>query len=251
MGKGKKRAGESPAVNPDAWMVTFSDLICLMLTFFVMLITMSSIDRKALKDTFGYLQTSHGTVEYSGYGENKAFSEFIKKYSEKRDKTSISREQFDDLRQSFGDSGEAMENAKNAVKNISKLIDLKEDKRGLVLSFQENIFFDSGKSEIRKENYEILDSIADAIASSSNDILIMGHTDDVFPQNGGYESNWELSADRGLAALDYFIRDKHLPASRFYVGGYGSYRPLFQNDNPEHRSLNRRIEIIFRNKKEL
>jgi chemotaxis protein MotB len=251
MGKSKKGAFESPAVNQDAWMVTFSDLICLMLTFFVMLLTMSSIDRKAFKDTFRYLQSSPGTVEYSGDGKSKALSEFIKKYSEKRDKTAISREQFGDLSQSFGNSDEAMEHAKNAVKNISRLIDIKEDERGLVLSFQENLFFDSGRTEIRKENYGLLDSIASAIASCSNDILIMGHTDDRPLKSGEYESNWELSADRGLVALDYFIRNKHLPSSRFYVGGYGSYRPLFPNDSPEHRSLNRRVEIIFRYKQEL
>jgi chemotaxis protein MotB len=250
MGKSRKRYYESQAINPDAWMVTFTDLICLMLTFFVMLLTMSSLNQKALKDTFSYLQSSPGLIEYSGYGRNGAFADFINKYSEKRDKTAISREQFDDFRQSFGDSGKTMGNAKNAVKNISSLIDLKEDKRGLVLSFQENIFFEPGKAEIRKENFELLDSIAAAIASCSNDILIMGHTDDVPPKRGGYESNWELSADRGLVALDYFIKNKGLAPSRFYVGGYGSYRPLFPNDSPEHRSLNRRVEIIFRINKE-
>jgi len=251
MGKSKNRADESPAINPDAWMVTFSDLVCLMLTFFVMLLTMSSINKKALKNTFSYLQSSHGAFEYSGSGKNKALSGFIKKYSEKRDKTAISQKQFDDLRQSFGDSADSNGNAKIAVKNISRLIDLKEDERGIVFSFQENIFFDSGKTEVRKENYEFLDSIAAAIASCSNDILIMGHTDDVPLKSGRYESNWELSADRGLVALDYFIRNKNLPPTRFYVGGYGSYRPLFPNDSSEHRTLNRRVEIIFRYKEEL
>ncbi len=251
MGKSKKRADESPAVNPDAWMVTFSDLVCLMLTFFVMLLTMSSINKKALKDTFGYLRGSPGVFEYSGSGRNEALSDIIRKYSEKRDKTVISRKQFDDLRQSFGDSADSNGNAKIAVKNISRLIDLKEDERGLVFSFQENLFFDSGKTEIRKENYELLDSIAIAIASCSNDILIMGHTDDIPPQRGGYESNWELSVERGLVVLDHLIRNMHLPPSRFYVGGYGSYRPLFPNDSLEHRILNRRVEIIFRYKEEL
>jgi len=221
-----------------------------MLTFFVMLLTMSSIDRKALKETFRFLQATPGLIEYSGNGKNSAFADFINKYSEKRDKTIISQEQLDDLSRSSGDTGKTLGNAKDAVKNISRFIDLKEDKRGLVLSFQENIFFEPGKTGIRKENYELLDSIAVAVASCSNDILIMGHTDDIPPQRGGYDSNWELSADRGLVVLDYFIKNKRLAPSRFYVGGYGSYRPLFPNDSPEHRSLNRRVEIIFRINKE-
>ena len=250
MGRSRKREDESQAINPDAWMVTFSDLVCLMLTFFVMLLTMSSIDRKALKETFRFLQATPGLIEYSGNGKNGAFADFINKYSEKRDKTIISQEQFDDLSKSSGDSGKTLGNAKDAVKNISRFIDLKEDNRGLVLSFQENIFFEPGKTGIRKENYELLDSIAVAVASCTNDILIMGHTDDVPPKRGRYESNWELSADRGLVVLDYFIKNKRLEPSRFYVGGYGSYKPLFPNDSPEHRSLNRRVEIIFRINKE-
>lgn len=251
MGKSEKRSGESPGINPDAWMVTFSDLTCLMLTFFVMLLTMSSIDKKALRDTFSYLQSTPGVIEYSGYGKNKVFSDFIKTYSEQRDQVVLTKEQFDGLLESLGDSPDSIGIAKNVVKDLSKLIDLKEDERGLVFSFQENIFFEAGKTEIRKENYAILDSIATAIASCSNDILIMGHTDDVPLNSGGYESNWELSAERGLSALDYFIKNKHLPPSRFYVGGYGSYRPVVPNDSPGNRSLNRRVEIIFRIKEEL
>jgi chemotaxis protein MotB len=189
-------------------------------------------------------------IEYSGNGKNGDFADFINKYSENRDKTIISQEQFDDFSKSSGDSGKTLGNAKDAVKNISKLIDIKEDKRGLVLSFQENIFFEPGKTGIRKENYKLLDLIAVAVASCTNDILIMGHTDDVPPKRGGYESNWELSADRGLVVLDYFIKNRRLEPSRFYVGGYGSYKPLFPNDSPEHRSLNRRVEIIFRINKE-
>lgn len=250
MGKSKKNADESPAINPDAWMVTFSDLICLMLTFFVLLLTMSSMDKKALKDTFSYLQTTPGVVEYSGFGKTKAFSDFIKTYSENRDKLVLSKNQLDGLLESFGDSTDSAGNVKNVVKNVSKLIDLKEDDRGLVLSFQENILFEPGQTAIRKENYALLDSIADVIAFCSNDILIMGHTDDVPSNSGEYESNWELSAERGLSALDYFINNKHLLPSRFYVGGYGSYRPMFPNNSTENRSLNRRVEIIFRINKE-
>ncbi|MBU2621886.1 MAG: flagellar motor protein MotB [Proteobacteria bacterium] len=250
MGKNRKRADESPAINSNAWMVTFSDLVCLMLTFFVMLLTMSSLDKKAIEDTFSYLQTTPGVVEYSGYGKNKAFSDFIKTFSDNRDKLVLSKNQIDGLFESFGGSADSIKNIKT-IKNISKLINLKEDDRGLVLSFQENILFESGQTAIRKENSAILDLIATAIAFSSNDILIMGHTDDVPLNRGGYESNWELSVERGLSALNYFINNRQLPPSRFYVGGYGSYRPMVQNSSPENRLLNRRVEIIFRTKEEL
>jgi chemotaxis protein MotB len=74
----------------------------------------------------------------------------------------------------------------------------------------------------------------------------MGHTDDVPIKNARYDSNWELSAARGLSVLDFFIKDKNLPPSRFTVGGYGPSRPLISNNTPKNRAINRRVEIIFK-----
>jgi chemotaxis protein MotB len=61
-----------------------------------------------------------------------------------------------------------------------------------------------------------------------------------------YESQWELSAYRGLSVLEYFLKEKGLSPSRFSVGGYGPSRPLYPNDTPKDRALNRRVEIIFK-----
>lgn len=213
MRRSRIEANDDTVLKTDAWMVTLSDIIMLMITFFVMLLTMSSIDQKSLKDTFNYIKKSIGGSAYSGYTGN-------------------------------GTHG----NLKAVIKNIDRSIDIKEDERGIVLSIYEDILFESGKSTIKKENYRILDSIAAAIDSCSNEIMVMGHTDDLPVQVGEYESNWELSAYRGLYVLDYFIKNKHLSPERFYVGGYGAFRPLFPNNNSKHRSLNRRVEIILKHK---
>jgi chemotaxis protein MotB len=139
---------------------------------------------------------------------------------------------------------------KNMLKNINRKIDLSDDNRGVVLAFNENILFEAGKVSIKKEIFPILDEIADAIYECPNDILIMGHTDNIPVKSKIYKSNWELSAYRGLSVLDYFLKEKGLSPSRFYVGGYGAFRPIYPNDTAKRRALNRRVEIIFKHIKE-
>jgi chemotaxis protein MotB len=78
----------------------------------------------------------------------------------------------------------------------------------------------------------------------------MGHTDNIPIKSKIYKSNWELSAYRGLSVLDYFLKEKGLSPSRFYVGGYGAFRPIYPNDTAKRRALNRRVEIIFKHIKE-
>lgn len=194
----------------EVWMTTFTDLVMLMVTFFVMLLSISSMSEKSLKKAFTYPMNMPVSVE-----STEALTA-------------------------------AFEKAGMPGGKISGSIMLKKDERGILLSLVEDVFFEPGKTEIKTESYEILDSIAAAIASSSNDILIMGHTDDKAFSGGEYESNLELSTYRSLSVLDYFIEKRHLPRSRFHTGGYGPYSPLFPNDTPEHMESNRRVEIIFR-----
>jgi chemotaxis protein MotB len=210
-----RRRAKSEAINAsertaEGWMTTFTDLVMLMVTFFVMLLSISSLSEKSLKKAFAYHGNQPGAVE-----STRALAE------------------------AFGKAGLPVDKTGGSMA-------IKKDERGLILSIEDDVFFEPGKTEIKTGSYEILDSIAGVIASSSNDILIMGHTDDTALSGGTYESNMELSTYRSLSALDYFIEKRNLSRSRFYSGGYGPYSPLFPNDTPEHRASNRRVEIIFR-----
>jgi len=241
MAKGKKYTAQGEQLDPNAWMVTFSDLIMLLLTFFVMLLAMSSMDTNRLKEMILHLRDSAGVLAFSGSRGVSDLASFIKKY--KDTKTSFMIDQFL-LRDMFMSSIEL--DREEMIKDLSQLIDIIDDERGIVLSFQENIMFDPGEARIKKEAFPVLDSIADAIDSCPYDILIMGHTDNIPSHSKLYESNWELSSYRGLFVLEYFLKEKGLQPSRFSVGGYGPARPLYPNDTPKNRALNRRVEIIFK-----
>jgi chemotaxis protein MotB len=223
-------------------MVTFSDLIMLLLTFFVMLLTMSSMDTKRLEDILMTLQDAPGLLEFAGSRAVPDLGHIINTYTDTGNKFVIDQKLLRDLFIPLIQ----VDKMKEMVKDINELISLSDDERGIVLSFQEELLFDSGKATIKGKSLPVLASVAKAIESCANDILIMGHTDNIPIRGGSYPSNWELSAYRGLSVLEYFVKDKGLRPMRFSVGGYGPSRPRRPNNTPENRALNRRVEIIFR-----
>ena len=242
MAKRKKYIVQGEKLDPNAWMVTFSDLVMLLLTFFVMLLTMSSMDTKMLKDIRSSLNEAAGLLEYSGLRGVTSLEKFIREYQDSSNLFVIDQDRLENLVPLAGLDKLISEKGKG----LNEMVDITDDERGIVMCLRENILFDPGQTTIKKDLLPVLDSIAVAIESCPNHILIMGHTDDMPTHTKAYESNWELSSYRGLSVLEYFLKEKGLPPSRFSVGGYGPSRPLYPNVSPKGRALNRRVEIIFR-----
>jgi chemotaxis protein MotB len=229
--------------DPNAWMLTFSDLVMLLLTFFVLLLTMSSMDQKKLREVFRHLQEAVGVLEFSGLGEVTPPPDFVSKVRDTDTMIVMDSRLLDNL---LLPSSEAENKIKEAIKEVNTVADVKDDERGIVFSFQESVLFNPGEVEIRPEALPFLDRLAETIGLSSNPIVVTGHSDNSPLRNNMYESNWELSLYRGLSVLDYFLNQKNLPAHRFMVGAAGPSRPASLDDSPESRALNRRVEIIFR-----
>jgi len=234
---------EEKKIDPNSWMVTFADLVMLLLTFFVLLLTMSSMDTKKLRDLMTHFRESTGVLELAGAGEVYSLGSFINKYNDTDSLLVVDQKH-------FLTKIKLVSNIKNLLKDITNNVTLSDDERGVALTFHGNILFDHGKTTLRKEVYPVLDLIGEAIAGCPNDILIMGHSDNTPIKDETYTSNWELSAFRGISVLDYLLK-KGLSPSRFTVGGSGSSRPLFPNTNQKNRSLNRRVEIVFKHLKEI
>jgi len=229
--------------DPNAWMVTFADLVMLLLTFFVLLLTMSSMDEKKLKTAFNHFKGATGVLNLADHMKLDTFSDFIKIHKDIESTVVVDSDLLKDLLlPSKGEESQATEK----LKYLADSIDITDDERGIVITFHEDILFDAGEAVLKKHIYPILDSIVYAIESNPNDILIMGHTDNIPIKTKQYRSNYELSLFRSIAVLKYFLKDKHLSSNRFSVGGYGPSRPLHPNDSPKNRALNRRVEIIFK-----
>ena len=235
---------EEDKLDPNAWMLTFADLVMLLLTFFVMLLTMSSMDTKKLRNIMTHFRASTGVLEYSGPGKVYSLGNFINQYNDTDSLLVVDQKH-------FLAKIKLVTNIKKQLTDMDNQITLSEDERGVALAFHGNILFPPGRATLRKEVYPVLDAIAEAIKSCPNDILIMGQTDNIPVRSKIYPSNWELSAYRGLAVLEYFLNQSELSPARFSVGGYGPSRPLYPNTTPKNRALNRRVEIIFKHLKEI
>jgi len=124
---------------------------------------------------------------------------------------------------------------------------LEMTERGLVLTFLSEIFFDSGKDQIRDSAKVTLQNVATVLKSNVTDSLVAieGHTDSVPIQHSGWKSNWELSSARALAVLHYFIDECKMRPKRFSAVAYGEYQPVASNDTPKGKQQNRRVEIVI------
>ncbi|MBW2028846.1 MAG: OmpA family protein [Deltaproteobacteria bacterium] len=243
MGERRKAANQEEGTKAGLWMVTFSDLVMLLLTFFVLLISMSSLDTKKLKSLFTHFKQATGALEFSSLRAVPDLARFISAYNNSEGLVVVDQSRLSDMIIPFKGTDEELDDMLRSLRDKIRIMD---DERGIVLTFPNRILFRPGEAEIRKDLLSFLDCIAAIIGSCPNDILVVGHTDDTPLAKGKYRSNWELSLYRALSVIDYFINVKGLPPHRFSVGAAGPSRPLYPNDTQENRALNRRVEIIFR-----
>lgn len=217
-------------VDPNGWMVTFGDLIMLLLTFFVLLLTMKSMDKKQTEEMFQNFIEAEDTRWNFGY--------------QKTDKKNVMDSEGQN--QTFINSSAMLKKTlKQEYYNFRKNFEIAEDNRGIVVTIDSEHLFDSGKAVVRQSGFEKLDIIGDLLKNVANDILIIGHTDNITLKAGKFNSNWDLSCFRALNVFYYLTNNYGLNPKNIAVGGYGSSRPLFPNDSVQNRSKNRRIEIIL------
>jgi len=133
----------------------------------------------------------------------------------------------------------------------NKDLKLSLEEKGLVMRFVAEVFFDSGKAELKKEAYPMLNKVAVFLAKDVPDrnISIEGYTDNEPIKYSGWKSNWELSAARAMSVLHYLVDEKQIDSHRVQATGFGEYKPIASNDTPEGRQKNRRVEIVVLPKK--
>jgi chemotaxis protein MotB len=241
----KKNAGTSESQGSSSWMVTFSDLSTLLLTFFVLLLSMSSMDDLKLKSAFYNFTSSCGILQFKEYGEiyrpKKILIEGL--YEKLKDALVVSKDE-ENLDEDL--PSDIIESPFKEAKGSVVFQDLKD---GFKLVFGQDILFDSGSAEIKEEMRPVLHQIARFIALSGYQIYVDGHTDNVPIHSEEYPSNEELSLARAYAILDHLVHWENVSPQSLAITGYGEVRPVVPNASPAGKAQNRRVEIIFKNQK--
>jgi chemotaxis protein MotB len=218
--------------NTGSWLTTYSDLVTLLLCFFVLLFSFSNIDAQKFRAIMSSFQGGAGVLEGGTtleLGENMESSEGL--LEEDLEKLKGILEEYAD---SVGLGAEIL---------------LSVEERGLIVRFMDNVLFDSGKAELKPESIEILKTVAEILNRDEfRDRLIKveGHTDtDPILYSKKYPTNWELSSTRATNVLRYLVEEENIDGSRISSSGYSYYRPIAPNDTRENKAKNRRVDIVI------
>jgi chemotaxis protein MotB len=235
---------EEPEEGAPAWMVSFADLVSLLLCFFVLLLSFSLTDVAEFKKLAQSMEQAFGTPR------KEPTSDLPKDFK------SIARDigQAVVERSKSGDGGSKSTSIDETAAQLRKLlapleteglVELETKEGSLVMRLPGHITFDSGRAEIKSDMVPILRTVGGIVGRTEHDLFVAGHTDNVPIRAGLYKSNLELSAARAASVVDFFVSQGFVPPDRVATMGFGEYRPLVPNDSEAQRRRNRRVEIVL------
>ena len=224
----RKRKKGPDGENLDRWLLTYADLITLLLAFFIIMYSMSRIDAKKfgkmaealtgiLKGGDNLVATSVAEDLNKGHGLLKLGNlKLLQKKIEAKFKTLGKNEE----------------------------LETEITERGLVIHIVESALFKEGSAVLEPRAMGTLDLVSEQVKDMPNHIRVEGHTDDRPIRTPLFPSNWELSAARATEVVRYFIDDHKISADQISALGYGEFRPVRPNNSIENRAQNRRVDIV-------
>ncbi|MDX1755311.1 MAG: flagellar motor protein MotB [Marinobacter sp.] len=256
---------EKPGI--PAWVVTFADLMSLLMCFFVLLLSFSEIDAQKFKQIAGELAKAFGvqrevpTLEVP-MGTSPVFDTFSPAppeptvLDEVRQTTSEQAPELETLRSPIDQQIEQQvsDQMDQTTAKVARVLDeairdgrvqLAQEQRRIVIRIEERGSFPSGSAEVTWEFEGLLLDMAEVFADIPGRLTIEGHTDNVPIHSDRFHSNWDLSAVRAVSVANVLLESGAVEPSRLVVKGLADTQPRADNDTPESRALNRRVEIII------
>jgi chemotaxis protein MotB len=261
-GHGRRRRGghghDGEHENDERWLLTYSDMITLLMALFMVLFSISSVNtskfeslQRAMQDAFsGKILSGGKSIQQTG-SETQANTPAatppipaIQAITQQLDAARQSKAQakenddFKQLKQQIDSYARAH--------GLTAKLETKIARRGLVIRLlTDKVLYNSGTATLNPQSRPLLDRIAQLLRTEfDHPIVVEGHTDNQPISSGQFPSNWELSAGRATAVVRYFIRD-HVAPGRLAASGYGAMHPLTTNATAAGRARNRRVEIVL------
>lgn len=259
-----RRKEDSPKGSP-AWMNTFADLMNLLLCFFVMLFSMSSVNEEKFEKVIASFQSTFSILPGGGasIGEGELISSGISQlenfdsyYNQQLSSQSDGQtEEEKDIteayeQQELEESEDMAQQLENALSQYGIQDDVEVDFNAEYVTLNMNgaLLFDSASAELRDEAYPLVNKLGKILVTYDNNIIeVEGHTDNVPIHSSKYEDNNVLSMYRALAVANYLRDTTTLDPAYIKSSGRGEYVPIADNATPEGRARNRRVEIKIYN----
>lgn len=240
----KKHRGH---VNHERYLVTYSDLITLLLAFFIILYAMSENNpekMKQLADAF--------TIAFHPNTESILENTLNTRLAGNKKREHVT-EQENEMMKSVAEQSNLRKTKEQIDEQIQQQgmeasVTTTLSPEGLRIILTDEILFESGSANFRQPvNLSLIDFISDLLITVPNPVVVEGHTDNVPIQTNQFPSNWELSAARSLTVLRYMAQsDNAVHPERFSATGYGEFKPLGSNGTADGRKKNRRVEILIK-----
>lgn len=237
----RKQAAEGGGGGHDGggelrWLLTYADMITLLMAFFIMLYSMSILNLSKFREVAVSIRSGFGGV-LEGQGSDLLYSTgqlSIRPSPIPGDTAGVPMSVVNRLEESI------------QKQKLSSSVRIYSDHRGLVISIlSDKVVFDPGKSAIRPEALSALGSIAELLRDIPNEVRVEGHTCDLPVASGPFQTNWELSTGRATTVVRYFIESQRVPPERLSAGGYADTHPIVPNTSEPNRQQNRRVEIVI------
>ena len=223
----KKPEEERPRGAP-AFMTTYGDMMTLLLTFFVLLLSFSSIREAKFRRAIGSLKGALGVMPFE--------QSVIK--PERVPIPQLTNLQESEIAESIVKLEDILSD-----QELTEAVRLQITDRGMTITIDDPVMFESGKAELKPKAYPILTRVASLARGWPNTIRIEGHTDSDPIHTVKFPSNWELSSARALNVLHFLQEDTGFDPRNLIAIGMGEFHPVAANDTPENKAKNRRIEI--------
>lgn len=234
--------------NGERWLLTYSDMITLLMIFFIIMYASSSTDTikykavsQSFKVAFGGGKSVIGNDAGVDIKTNTAYIDTKSAQAELQSAEKIEQNKLNQVKQKVDQY--LKDN------NMSNTVTTKIDERGLVISLQDTVLFDTGKADIKPEATSRLIAIGTILNTVDNYIHIEGHADSVPISTYLFESNWDLASKRSNHVIGLFMRQTGIRPERCTATSYAEFRPIADNTTEIGRAKNRRVDIIVVNSK--
>lgn len=255
MAKKKKGGGEGEHENSERWLLTYADMITLLVAFFIMLYSMSVMNQAKFEQLAVSVRSGFGSSAANGvptiFSRGGGINATPSVINSSKD-TPQSNDEFLKTVRAHQDS-DGLDKAYAAVKayieknNLKKSMSVVRNERGVVVTvLTDKTLFAPGQADLRPEEDGMLNSVSGVLnkAVAENPVRIEGHTDSLPIHTVRFPSNWELSTTRATTVLRYF-EAQGVSSKRLEAAGYADQRPLGPNDTDADRARNRRVEIVI------
>lgn len=263
-------APKCPPAGAPAWVMTFADLMSLLMCFFVLLLSFATMDAIRFKRMADSMKDAFGVQKKIPANEIvKGTSVIAQHFSPAQTETTITEQveqQTQEEEHYLKIPGVELENVKEQLLEKAKekveqeaekikeslrkeldqgLVSVQTEDLRIVIRIHERGSFPSGSAVLNSGFSPAMEKITQAVRESTATVVVAGHTDDIPIHTSAYRSNWELSSARAVTVAHEILRDQLIDPKRLVIEGHADTKPLVENNSAENRAKNRRVEIIL------